>query len=101
MLRQLLITSRSGRQFSFKTLFLFSKYIKCLHIGNVGSALNFSGKHVLPGNLGFKTFIQLTMLYELLKIWIEWLATMDTIAPKIVPAEQERHELTLCELQVW
>lgn len=41
------------------------------------------------------------MLYELLKIWIEWLATMDTIAPKIVPAEQERHELTLCELQVW
>lgn len=101
LLRQLSINSRSGRQFSFKTLFLFSKYIKNLHIGNVGSAPNFSGKYVSTGNLGFKMFIQPTVLYELLKIWIKWLATMDMIAPTIVPAEQERHELTLCEIQVW
>lgn len=95
------LTAGVGDNFLSKHFFCFPNTKKNLHIGNVGSAPNFSGKYVSTGNLGFKMFIQPTVLYELLKIWIKWLATMDTIASTIVPAEQERHELTLCEIQVW
>lgn len=99
--RQLLINSRSGRHFAFEILFLFVFQIhKMSTYWKDRFSLNFSGKHVSPGNLGFKTFIYIA--YS--AIWTT--ENLDQVASNnghdsSHNSAWERHELTLCEIQVW